>query len=912
MAADAAVAREGRPSLRLEAKGESGAIVRSAPVSLTIGRSYELAGWIRTADLAVRDLDRSPVALGASLSMASMPFDVHSESLGGTHDWTRVSLRFIASRSQDEITVRVADGGAFSGKAWFDGITLDEASAAPMAPAKSAVKTFGPAYRYPKAGWIYLHIEGDPYERGYQHGSLMPNEIAQYLDRCAASMGSKSRNEGWEHGRAMAKSLFLDGFDDEIRAEMRGIADGAAAAGCRYDGRKVDLLDIATANVTVELGELNAALPITGTGLEMLGLKPPVYAEQQAKEAQRDHCSAFAATGKATRDGHMIIAHTTWWPLTLAEQTNVMLDIRPKTGHRMLIQSYPGGIESGTDWYQNDAGMVLTETTINQTPFNREGTPVAYRARKAIQYGGSVDEVARYLSEKNNGLYSNGWLIGDGKNDEIAVLELGTNKSRLWRSSKNDWNAGVEDFYWGNNNAKDLAVRLEATGRTSPRHVPYHPDDRDSAWLELYDQYRGRIDERFAFLAFRTSPLVSGSAMDAKVATAEMARNMMVWAAIGKPNQTEWVPRKWETSYDKNDGLYPSGYALFAASPSSTLQDLVTANEAERRAGKPVNATSTKTGGPALPHFDSEKLWNGIVLPASDADTWLTAGAQRYWSDLSSGGANSLGMARADYAFAAALAPEIRLKDTKMDPRSREWFVMASRKGELFLDALRQRLGDDGFLAVMRSFYTEHDGRAASTADFRKAAEHRFGKPLNDLFGEWIDGVGLPGGTPLARHPGLIMYAPRKALIVYGTDLEAGANRFAAEKLQANLYGWLQQQIPIRKDFELTDEDLRTRDLVFIGRPETNSALRRLAGRIGLSYDGADFQIEGKEHSSEHEALVSASASPSDAKRLIILVAGNTALQTVKAASDLHVNSQYSVLTDGHVSDSGFLASPAR
>jgi len=28
-------------------------------------------------------------------------------------------------------------------------------------------------YRYNIQGWIYLHIEGEPYERGYQHGYLL-------------------------------------------------------------------------------------------------------------------------------------------------------------------------------------------------------------------------------------------------------------------------------------------------------------------------------------------------------------------------------------------------------------------------------------------------------------------------------------------------------------------------------------------------------------------------------------------------------------------------------------------------------------------------------------------------------------------------------------------------------------------
>ena len=201
-----------------------------------------------------------------------------------------------------------------------------------------------------------------------------------------------------------------------------------------------------------------------------------------------DHCSAFAATGPATRDGKMVIGHVTWWPLTLAEQTNVMLDIKPATGHRMLMQSYPGGIESGTDWYQNDAGVVLTETTIRQTPFNMQGTPVAFRARMAIQYGGNIDEVVQQLGTRNNGLYTNEWLIGDAKNNEIAMYELGTNKTKLWRSSKNEWFGGTPGFYWGDNNAKDLDVHLEnyPDPKGAPDYIPYVPELRDLAWQNLY------------------------------------------------------------------------------------------------------------------------------------------------------------------------------------------------------------------------------------------------------------------------------------------------------------------------------------------------------------------------------------------------------------------------------------------
>src|SRR5581483_10347871 len=92
---DTTVVRDGKRSFRVEPGAAPDACVRSAAVTLTIGKRYELSGWVRTEALTVRDLDRSPIATGAALTMASMPFDVHSASLGGTRNWTRVSLRFV-------------------------------------------------------------------------------------------------------------------------------------------------------------------------------------------------------------------------------------------------------------------------------------------------------------------------------------------------------------------------------------------------------------------------------------------------------------------------------------------------------------------------------------------------------------------------------------------------------------------------------------------------------------------------------------------------------------------------------------------------------------------------------------------------------------------------------------------------
>lgn len=868
---DASVTFQGRKSLRVEAGSSRDACVRSTPIALSIGKRYELTGWIRTEQFKVHDLDRTPIAIGAALTMASMPFDVHSESVGGTRDWTRVHLRFTATRAQDAILLTAGSGGAFEGKAWFAGVSIDEASDSQEWPAPEAVAQYGPAYRYPSGGWIYLHVEGQPYERGYQHGRLMSKEIVQYMARCAAELDRNGKTQSWRLARTTASALFEHGFDREILEEMRGIADGASDAGARWEGRRIDLTDMIVVNTTVEMSDLSEALKVTPSGLEGLHLQAPIYVDP--KLAARDHCSAFAATGKATRDGRMVIGHVTWWPLTLAEQTNVMLDLKPASGHRVLMQSYPGGIESGTDWYQNDAGIVLTETTIDQSPFNRQGTPVAYRARKAIQYGDSIDKVVEYLGAKNNGLYTNEWLIGDARTNEIAMFELGTYKTRLYRSSKDEWFGGTEGFYWGDNNAKDVSVRLEEhpDPQAPPAYVPYVPQPRDLKWQELYREYKGKIDEQFAFLAFRTAPLVSPTTMDAKVTTADMASRMMLWGAFGKPNQREWVPSQAEKDeFAKNAGLYASGYRFIQARAEAPrmLAPVVPGGSqpSARREPVPENA-----------------LWKGFVLPASDADTWLASGAAAYYRDLVSHDFDRAMKARwADYR-AANTEPH--------DPI--QHFRLETDKGALFLDELRRDLGDGRFLTLMKEFFSAHSGQAVSAEAFLSAAGVQFKIPTD------------PGGATYFASE--IRRRLPAALIVYGTLMDAGANRYAAEQLQKQFLDSYEGAVPVRKDFEVTDSELRSHDVIFVGRPETNSALALWSGPIGLDAQGAMFRIGGAANASENEALAFAAANPMDRSHMVLVLAGNDALATVLATKAGLPRAEYAIYDSGEQTASGFL-----
>jgi hypothetical protein len=302
-----------------------------------------------------------------------------------------------------------------------------------------------------------------------------------------------------------------------------------------------------------------------------------------------------------------------------------------------------------------------------------------------------------------------------------------------------------------NNNAMVLTIRTEylpdPQGR--PEYIPYVPQPRDLAWQDLYRKYRGQIDEQFAYLAFRTAPLVSASTMDAKVITAEMANRMMVWGAIGKPNQREWVARG---GYEKNDGLYPSGYALFTTAPPNQLAEIEQAR-LNPKAAEPVAAP--RPARPAANNF-RDRLWKGWIVPAADSDTWFAAGTTAYQDLLQS-----------DDLEKALEARRIQYRGLKLAPdNAMNRFRIEETKGVLFLDSLRRKLGDDKFFPLLAAWFAGNTTKTISAQSFLDKAGVSF------EFTEPADGPAYTVsdiGRRLAT-----------AVLVYGTQREAGANRYSA------------------------------------------------------------------------------------------------------------------------------------
>jgi hypothetical protein len=340
-------------------------------------------------------------------------------------------------------------------------------------PAHKDARLVG-SYTFQRGGWTYVHLQGSPSQIGFQHGYILGPQIADALKVFQVEDEHDTKRD-WQFYRDAAKNMFWPHIDTEYRAELQGIADGAQARGV-----KVDVWDIVALNGTMELAEYY----VPWLDKKTHALNAPTI---QAPE----HCSAFIATGSYTKDGKIVIAHNNWSSYAEGSRWTMMFDIQPTHGHRILQDGVPGMITSNDDFGINDAGIMITETTISKFEgWNPDGIPEFVRSRQALQYANNIDDYVRVMIKGDNGGYANDWLIGDRKTGEIAYLELGLQHTPVWRKK--------DGYFVSSNFARDPGVLKDETPGFEYNDLAYSSNARRVEWEHYMQQYKGQIDVELA------------------------------------------------------------------------------------------------------------------------------------------------------------------------------------------------------------------------------------------------------------------------------------------------------------------------------------------------------------------------------------------------------------------------------
>ena len=426
---------------------------------------------------------------------------------------------------------------------------------------------------------MYLYVQGPGFQRGFQNGYLLADAIDETIEIIAYYL-EKTTDRPWTFFRKTAGDLFWPKLEEEYRDEISGIVAGLKKAGVS----EYDAFDITAYNGWIDLAWYY--LPHT-----------------QAHGS----CSAFIATGNATRDGRIVAAHNLWYDYMFCRNWNVILDVNSESGNRFITQAFPGWIFGGTDFWINSAGLIITETTMSGFEgFDPQGIPEFHRIRKAAQYAQSIDEFIDIMMAGNNGGYANDWLVGDIKTGEIARLELALKHPRVWRT--------FDGYYTGSNVAQDAQVRAEEA-----RGMDYHdpstsPNARWARWQSLMRKHYGQIDRELArhMLAdhydsyveaynpgSRTlcghveydpnglpewgwGPYYPGGAIDAKVTDSEWASQMMFWAKFGHSCDIPFLAEpflrahpeyEWQALYLKDLPSFP--WTVFKARDFQAMVDMI-------------------------------------------------------------------------------------------------------------------------------------------------------------------------------------------------------------------------------------------------------------------------------------------------------------------------------------------------
>lgn len=321
---------------------------------------------------------------------------------------------------------------------------------------------------YEKNGWKYISIYGKPKNRGYAYGYLCAKEFKE-IQKTLKFLMMEAYGKDWDFFIEAVSSDFKDMTKNdfpELYEEMNGISEGLNDA-----GTKTNINEIITWN-------LYCSIPYWYSFISD---------SYHAREGgAKDRCSAFMAVGDWTEDGKIVCAHNSFTDFIDGQFSNVILDIKPDKGHRMIMQTSPCWIWSGTDFFVTSKGIIGTETTIGGfIPYEKK-YPIGYRIRKAMQYGNNMDEYCEILLHENSGDYANSWLFGDTNTNEILRIELGLKYHNIERTKNG--------FFIGFNAPYDERIRNLEVNNSGFYDIRRHQGARLVRLGDLMDEHKGKIN----------------------------------------------------------------------------------------------------------------------------------------------------------------------------------------------------------------------------------------------------------------------------------------------------------------------------------------------------------------------------------------------------------------------------------
>ncbi len=252
-------------------------------------------------------------------------------------------------------------------------------------------------------GWTVLKLVGPAYLRGYIHGSYLKSDIIK-MRKAFVKIVEKDFHVSMDE---YLETIISWGIPDQCKEHFKELHE--------------EIVGIATG--------CEGAMTYT----ELIGWNH-LLGMYNYYSVSVEKCNAVIAFNP---DGELVMAHSTHSEYITGMVQPYIFYYVPTHGNSFVMQSLPGYIFSGSDFFMNSAGIMGCETSMAMFKKRPEaGLPLFCRARVMMQYGTSLDECMKLLMHKNAGDYPCIWLIGDNNKKMLLKLELGADMAGIYTCKK--------------------------------------------------------------------------------------------------------------------------------------------------------------------------------------------------------------------------------------------------------------------------------------------------------------------------------------------------------------------------------------------------------------------------------------------------------------------------------------------
>jgi tetratricopeptide (TPR) repeat protein len=143
------------------------------------------------------------------------------------------------------------------------------------------------------------------------------------------------------------------------------------------------------------------------------------------------------------------------------------------------------------------------------------------------------------------------------------------------------------------------------------------------------------------------------------------------------------------------------------------------------------------------------RQWFGtMVSPTTRNHMWLENGLARYSEFLYVEHLNGPGAFDTEvhdaYVEALTVDQPPMMQAARLEDYSPEYWAATGGKGAAVLQMLRNVMGDELFMKVLKEYPNRFAWKSANTDDFHKICEEAYGQSLNWFFQQWVESSGAP------------------------------------------------------------------------------------------------------------------------------------------------------------------------